>query len=146
MSGASGLGVALAPSFGRHGATQRSSPGWIEVCPLSTLEPDRGVAALVGGTQVAIFRLSAPAGCAASDGSVQAVDNHDPASGANVLSRGLVGSTGPVVYVASPMHKQRFDLATGTCLEDERLSVRVWPTRVRHGRVEVYASGEEEGG
>ncbi|HLH99669.1 MAG TPA: nitrite reductase small subunit NirD [Acidimicrobiales bacterium] len=104
---------------------------WADVCPLAVLEPDRGVAVMVGGRQVAVFRLSAPGS------ELRAVDHRDPVSGANVLARGLVGSAGTVVYVASPMHKQRYDLDTGRCLDDPTLAVDVWPVRVRDGRVEV---------
>lgn len=110
-------------------------PGpWADVCPLSALEPDRGAAALVDGRQLAIFRLSSP------PGGLRAVDNRDPVSGANVLARGLVGSAGAVVYVASPMHKQRYDLETGRSLDDPQLSVGVWAVRVRDGRVEVRST------
>ncbi|ORT93031.1 nitrite reductase small subunit, partial [Frankia casuarinae] len=31
---------------------------WTDICALDDLTPDRGVAALVNGAQVAIFRLS----------------------------------------------------------------------------------------
>src|SRR5262245_22745303 len=67
---------------------------WIDVCGLDDLVPGRGVAALVGGEQIAVFLLA--------DGSVVAVDNLDPFSGANVLARGIVGSSGDVVTLASP--------------------------------------------
>jgi nitric oxide dioxygenase len=39
--------------------------------------------------------------------------------------------------VASPLHKQRFDLRTGRCLDDPDHSVRVWPVRVEAGVVQV---------
>lgn len=54
--------------------------------------------------------------------------NYDPFSQANVLSRGLIGGTTvtndagideAVLYVASPIYKQRFNLATGQCLDDK---------------------------
>ena len=85
--------------------------GWVEVCALHRLTPDRGVAALVEGRQVAVFLLSS--------GDLHAVDNVDPWSGAAVLSRGLVGEAGGVATVASPLYKQRFDLATGRCLDGD---------------------------
>ena len=65
--------------------------------------------------------------------------NFDPFSKANVISRGLLGSCDidgqKVRYVASPMYKQRFDLATGKCLDDERVSLRSYPVKVNHGAV-----------
>ena len=96
---------------------------WTRVCELGDLIPDRGVAALLdGGEQVAIFLTS--------EGAVHAVSNVDPFSGAGVLSRGLVGDLGGVPVVASPMHKQHFDLRTGACVDDPAVSVAVYPVRV----------------
>ncbi|GAA2363917.1 nitrite reductase small subunit NirD [Dactylosporangium salmoneum] len=102
---------------------------WIVVCPYLRLEPDRGVAALVGGEQVALFRTF--------DGGLHAIGNVDPISGAAVLSRGIVGSRGARVVVASPMHKQAFDLATGECLDEPGVYVPVFPVRVSDGMVEI---------
>ncbi|MGJ9422706.1 nitrite reductase small subunit NirD [Aeromicrobium sp. CF3.5] len=103
---------------------------WTRVCASDTLVPDRGAAALVDGHQIAIFLLS-------DSGAVHAVDHRDPFSRANVMARGLVGSRGGVPTVASPMHKQSFDLVTGTCLDDPDVTLAVWPTRVTGGWVEV---------
>jgi nitrite reductase (NADH) small subunit len=83
---------------------------WIAVCKSDQLRPNRGVCALVEGIQVALFRTG--------DGGLYAVDNTDPCSGTNVISRGLVGSLGDVWIVASPMYKQRFELSTGVCIDD----------------------------
>jgi nitrite reductase (NADH) small subunit len=80
---------------------------WTPICRYDRLQPERGVAALVGPAQVAVFRTH--------DGSVHAIDNFDPYARAHVLSRGIVGSRGDVPTVASPMHKQ-VDLRTGQCL------------------------------
>jgi nitrite reductase (NADH) small subunit len=106
------------------------STEWTRVCAVDDLVPDRGAAALVDGRQVALFRLS-------DSGAVHAVDHRDPFSQANVMARGLVGSRQGVPTVASPMHKQSFDLATGQCLDDPDVSLQVWPTRVADGWVEV---------
>lgn len=96
---------------------------------MDQLGVERGVAALVGGHQVALFRLR--------DGSVHAVDHRDPFTGANVLARGLVGTQGDEWYVASPLHKQRFSLTTGRCLGDESVEVRVHGVHLRGDVVEV---------
>ncbi|MCW2831385.1 MAG: nitrite reductase [Aeromicrobium sp.] len=103
---------------------------WQRVCELETLFPDRGAAALVDGHQVALFRLR-------DTDDVHAVDHLDPFSRANVMARGLVGSRNGTPTVASPMHKQSFDLRTGQCLDDPDVSLRVWPTRVSDGWVEI---------
>lgn len=103
---------------------------WTRVCAVDDLFPDRGAAALVDGQQIALFRLS-------DSDAVHAVDHRDPFSQANVMARGLVGSRQGVPTVASPMYKQSFDLATGQCLDDPDVSLRVWPTRVSDGWVEI---------
>ena len=106
---------------------------WTPVCALDALTPDRGVAALVDGAPVAVFRLSGPGD------EVVAISNVDPFSGASVLSRGIVGSRGDTVTVASPVYKQRFDVRTGECVDDPSVSVAVLRARVVDGRVEVSA-------
>jgi len=106
-----------------------STDVWVDVCPLRSLTPERGVAALLDGRQVAIFRLGS--------GEVLAVDNRDPFSGAMVLCRGIVGSSGDSVVVSSPVYKQRFDLHTGRCLDDPVVTVTTFPVRVVAGVVQV---------
>ena len=99
------------------------------VCRYDVLLPERGVAALIGDVQIALFRTH--------DGSVFAIGNQDPFSGANVMSRGIVGSRGDVQTVASPMFKQVFDLHTGVCLDDPSVSLPVFPVEVVDGQVMV---------
>lgn len=100
---------------------------WVDVCPTDALIPGRGVAALIDGAQVAIFRLPG--------GGVRAIDNYDPVGRAHVMSRGLVGSIGDAVVVASPLYKHHIDLDTGACLERPDVAVRTWPVEIRDGRV-----------
>lgn len=103
---------------------------WTPVCALADLLPDRGAAALLeGGEQVAVFRTA--------DDAVYALSNVDPFSGAAVLSRGLVGDLGGVPVVASPMHKQHFNLRTGSCVDDPTVAVTVYPVRVSEGTILV---------
>jgi nitrite reductase (NADH) small subunit len=109
--------------------TQTQVRQWGPVCAYDELIPERGVAALVGEVQVAIFRTY--------DGEVYAVGNADPFSGAYVMSRGIVGSAGAAPTVASPMFKQAFDLRTGACLDEPSVQVRVFATRVVAGRVHI---------
>ncbi|MFE9778855.1 nitrite reductase small subunit NirD [Streptomyces sp. NPDC005775] len=99
-----------------------SGGDWLTVCDRSLLTPGRGVAALLpDGRQVALFVDRA--------GRTYAIDNRDPFTGAYVLSRGLVGSDEGQPFVASPLLKQRFDLATGACLDDDEVSVPVFEVR-----------------
>ncbi|MCI0383325.1 nitrite reductase small subunit NirD [Streptomyces sp. CNQ085] len=102
----------------------RAEGGWAAVCALSDLVPGRGVAALLpDGGQIAVFRDRA--------GRTYALGNRDPFTGAYVLSRGLLGSAGGRAFVASPLLKQRFDLTTGRCLDDDAVSVPVYAVRTR---------------
>ncbi|MET9500623.1 nitrite reductase small subunit NirD [Streptomyces sp. NPDC006622] len=95
---------------------------WFTVCDLSLLVPGRGVAALLpDGRQVAVFRDRA--------GELYAIDNRDPFSGAAVLSRGLTGSVQGRPFVASPLLKQRFDLRSGQCLDDDTVRVTTYEVR-----------------
>ncbi len=105
---------------------------WTPVCRVDDIVPDTGVCALVKGEQVAVFRVGA-------DGGIFAIANFDPNSGAAVLSRGLVGSIGERIVVASPIYKQHFDLRTGECLEAPEHSVGSYPVRVEDGKVWVGA-------
>ncbi|MDQ3763171.1 MAG: nitrite reductase small subunit NirD [Actinomycetota bacterium] len=102
---------------------------WTAVCRYDDLIPERGVAALVDGAVVAVFRTY--------DGALHALSNLDPFSKASVLSRGIVGDRGGRATVASPIYKQVFELATGVCLDDPSVSVRTYPVRVVNGIVEV---------
>jgi NAD(P)H-dependent nitrite reductase small subunit len=108
---------------------------WVGVCELADVLPDTGVCALVNGRQIAVFR------CADS---AFAIDNHDPASNANVLSRGLLGDVNGERVVASPLYKHHFSLTTGRCLEDSSKSVNVYPARVLDGRVWVNAAPQQQ--
>lgn len=95
---------------------------WIAVCRIDDIVPNSGVCALAGGRQIAVFRLD--------DDRIYALDNHDPFSKANVLSRGIVGDMQGEVVVASPVYKQHFSLASGLCIEDPAVRVPVFPVRV----------------
>jgi len=110
------------------------SAGFTPVCRLDRLVPERGAAVLLGEEQVALFRVE--------DGgrtTVYAVSHRDPFSGAHVMARGIVGSSGERVTVASPMYKQVFDLSTGECLTDPDVRLPVWATRVEAGVVLLAA-------
>ena len=99
------------------------------VCTVDDIPLEDGVAALVDGQPVAVFRTH--------DGSVYALGNIDPFSAASVLSRGIVGSRGDVPVVSSPMYKQAFDLRTGACLDDDTVRVASYDVAVVDGVVHV---------
>ncbi|KUI44768.1 nitrite reductase small subunit [Mycobacterium sp. GA-1199] len=104
---------------------------WTTACRYDFLIPNRGVGVLLAdGSQAALFRLD--------DGSLHAISNIDPFSGAAVMSRGIVGDRGGRPTVQSPIKKQAFALDDGVCLDDPEVSLPVYPTRLTaDGQVEV---------
>jgi nitrite reductase (NADH) small subunit len=102
---------------------------WTVVCPYARLEPDRGVAALVGGAQVAIFRTH--------DGQLYAIGHRDPVSGRHVMSRGVLAVQGGAPTVTSPNLNHVYDLHSGECLDFPGIRVPVYPVRCQAGVVEV---------
>jgi nitrite reductase (NADH) small subunit len=105
--------------------------GWEDVCSVDDVLPDTGVCALVAGRQVAIIR--------AGD-TFYALSNFDPFSKAYVLSRGIVGDRGGVPKIASPIFKQTFDLRSGRCLDDPRVSIPTHEVRIERGRIFVCST------
>ena len=108
------------------------------ICNLNDIIPETGVCALVDGKQIAIFRTK--------HNHLFALDNYDPFSQANVLSRGLIGGTTvtndagideAILYVASPIYKQRFNLATGQCLDDESIKLNTYQVALNEDDVVV---------
>jgi nitrite reductase (NADH) small subunit len=108
------------PSFGT---------GWHRVCAVEELEPAWGEAAMIAGRQVALFRTAA--------GEVYAVAQEDPATGAHVMARGITGSRGARPTLASPLHKEVYDLETGECLATPGLRLKTFSTRIVAGYIEV---------
>ncbi|ORV19538.1 nitrite reductase small subunit NirD [Mycobacterium celatum] len=107
---------------------------WTAACAYDYLIPGRGVGVLLDdGSQAALFRLS--------DGSLHALGNIDPFSGAAVMSRGIVGDRGGRPVVQSPIAKQAFAFDDGRCLDDPAVAVPVYPTRVIDGIVQVGRYG-----
>ncbi|GAB3662199.1 nitrite reductase small subunit NirD [Nocardioides korecus] len=106
---------------------------WTPVCRLAEIDVEGGVAALVDGRAVAVFRTF--------EDEVFALSNYDPFSRASVLARGIVGTRGSgaeqVPFVASPMHKQAFDLRSGQCLDDEAVRIPSYDVRLEAGTVLV---------
>ncbi len=106
---------------------------WTDVCTLEQIPVAGGVNALVEDTQVAVFRTR--------ENKLFAVSNFDPFSKANVMSRGIFGSTkrdGRDVYkIASPILKNTFDLETGQSFDDPSVFLRVFNVKLEAGRVLV---------
>lgn len=109
---------------------------WIDICTVEDLQPDSGVCALVDDRQIAIFYL-------AEEEAVYALDNRDPFSHTNVLSRGMIGDLQGEPMVASPMYKQHFSLKTGVCFEDATVKLQTYTVRVDNRRVQIALGSEQ---
>ena len=109
--------------------TMETTTTWVSTCEVDDLEPGWGEVALLGRTQVALVRLD--------EEEVYAVDHHDPHTGAPVMARGIVGSRGDRPTIASPLHKEVYDLGTGECFTDTALVLRTYRTRIVGGMIEV---------
>jgi len=109
--------------------TLAATTRWTALCAVEQLEPLWGEAALISGIQLAVVLVP--------DGTIYAVSNQDPVTGAFVMSRGIVGSKAGRPTLASPLHKQVYDLATGECVSAPDLSLSTYPVRVVDGIVQV---------
>ena len=116
---------AVSPRHRRAG----SGDAWERVCRVDDLEPSWGEAVLIRMRQIALFLLSPR--------EVYAVDHADPSGGAPVMARGIVGSRGDRPTVASPLHKEVYDLGTGECFSDPALMLRTFRTRIVGGFIEI---------
>jgi len=109
---------------------ETSNTTWTNICAANDLTPNAGICALYNEQQVAIFLCK-------ETNHVYAVANYDPFGGANVLSRGLIGSTQDITYVASPLYKQRFNLLTGECLDSEEHKLKTFDVRIENDQVQL---------
>ncbi|HID00733.1 MAG TPA: nitrite reductase small subunit NirD [Piscirickettsiaceae bacterium] len=94
---------------------------FVKVCEKKDLIQDAGIAAKVGDVQIALFYI---------DDQVYAVGNHDPASGANVIFRGICGDLNGELMVASPLYKDHYSLITGQHLDGKDLSIPVYAAKI----------------
>lgn len=106
---------------------------WADICSVNDILPNMGRCALFEGKQVAIFKVKS------KDEQYFAIENYCPFAEANVLSRGLVGSIGDKIVVASPIYKEHFCLETGVCLENDTVSVKTFSVRVEGDKVQLAA-------
>lgn len=102
---------------------------WIAACPIDELETGWGETALLAGRQIALLKDD--------DAHAFAIDAEDPHTGAMVMARGIMGSRGDAPTIASPLHKEVYDLRTGQGLSHPQYAVRTYPTRVVEGVLEV---------
>ncbi|EML2246496.1 nitrite reductase large subunit NirB [Klebsiella aerogenes] len=101
---------------------------WQAICDLEAIPPQAGIGARLGERQIALFRFGEQ---------VYALDNQEPGSEANVLSRGILGDAGGEPIVISPLYKQRIRLRDGRLYDSGEPSVRAWPVKIEQGKVWV---------
>lgn len=110
---------------------------WFYACSTRDVPDNGGVCVKVGSEQVALFNFT-------RRGRWYATQNQCPHKQQMVLSRGMIGSTGPDCEpkVACPFHKKTFSLLSGENLEGEDYQIKVYPVRIEGGR--VYIGLEED--
>ncbi len=113
------------------------SVSWRALCSRRDLVANSGVVAWLDGEQVALFHLPDTE----TGEQVFAIANKDPKSGANVIGRGILGQLKGDLVIASPLYKQHFRLADGSCLEYPEQHLQVWPVRLNGEAVEIAAAG-----
>ncbi len=109
----------------------QNEDGWHMACSIHDIAEFSGVGIRLHDHQLALFRTQSE---------FFALDNHDPFSDANVLSRGIVGDMAGEWVVASPMYKQHFSLVTGQCIENKDTYVRSWPVSIRGDKIYINMS------
>ena len=106
------------------------------ICTVDDLVKDSGICALLNingeQQQAALFYLPN------TEKQVFALGNWDPIGQANVMSRGMIGSIGDELVVASPLYKQHFSLESGKCLEEDQ-SLPVFDVKIE-GQNVVYSA------
>ncbi|MGB7799881.1 nitrite reductase large subunit NirB [Buttiauxella sp.] len=100
---------------------------WQAVCDVNAIPAQAGIGARLGEHQIALFRIGE---------AIYALDNLEPGSDANVLSRGIIGDASGEPIVVSPLYKHRIRLRDG-CTPDGEQAVRAWPVKVEQGIVWV---------
>ena len=110
-------------------AHSASAATWGAVCRTSDLEPYWGEAVIVAGRRLALFYLGGE--------EVYATELADPRHGSEVMARGIVGSRGDRLTIASPLHKEVYDLETGECFSDPSLSLATFRARIVGDEIQV---------
>ncbi|EMP7248231.1 nitrite reductase small subunit NirD [Enterobacter cloacae] len=111
-----------------NGPAAEESKRWQEICGLDEIPEQAGIGARLGRKPIALFRFGK---------SVYALDDQEPGSGANVLSRGILGDAAGEPVVISPLYKQRIRLRDGCQVDNGEPAVRAWPVKIENGKVWV---------
>ncbi|WP_270239874.1 nitrite reductase small subunit NirD [Rothia kristinae] len=115
-------------------AADRAGGRWLPVISWDHLPREYGVAALLDGIRVAVFRTE--------DDRLFASSDVDPDTGVGVLSRGIMGDAAGQPTITSPLLKAVYRLTDGSCLTNPALRLPLHTARVREGLVEVLVEEE----
>lgn len=105
---------------------EQRDDGFVPLMRLDELPLDQGVKVTTGGRELAVFRLTDPAG-------VYVIDNACPHASGN-LSEGDLLKGG---VVRCPWHAWKFRLCDGAAPDGTRARVNAYPVEVRDGTVHV---------
>ena len=111
-----------------NGTAAEENKRWQEICGLDEIPEQAGIGARLGRKPIALFRFGK---------SVYALDDQEPGSDANVLSRGILGDAAGEPVVISPLYKQRIRLRDGCQVDNGEPAVRAWPVKIENGKVWV---------
>lgn len=118
--------------------SQEGEAGWLTLCRVDELEPDRGRFVNAGERSLAVFRVTGgaddqtPAEARLGDDAVRVIDDFCPHAGAS-LAGGFIDQG----CVICPWHGWAFDAATGVCPDNPAIVAPTFPVRLRDGRVQV---------
>lgn len=101
---------------------------WFKAAPVTHFPENGGAAVLYNGKQIAVFNFTAK-------GEWYASQNMCPHKMQMALSRGIIGDAESEPKVSCPFHKKNFSLQNGQCLNDEALSIEVFPVKITDGFV-----------
>lgn len=104
---------------------------WHNVCQISDLIPNSGVAVRLPTAAAALFWLPA------TETQVYAIAHRDPRTGVEVLAHGLLCEHGGEWVVASPLYKEKFRLQDGCCVDNPDQRLKTWPVRISGDQVQI---------
>ncbi|GBG31700.1 Nitrite reductase NADPH [Hondaea fermentalgiana] len=135
------------PSSSPMMSSQRFPGGetWVDMMHVDDVLMDSGVTLRYGKSELALFKLATSAKTGPKF-RLFATQNMCPHRNSFVLSSGLVGDAGGLPKVACPIHKKRYILTTGKCLDDENYELWTFRTRLdpSTGRVSLLLPSEAD--
>ncbi len=111
---------------GHDASPPQASPSartWVRLAKVAEVPRDGGIAARYGDAEIAIFHF-------ASRGQWFASENLCPHKQQMVLARGILGDRAGKPKVVCPLHKNAFDLESGSCVTGDLAGIVTFPVRI----------------